>query len=151
MQQMVTMACLRASMYIVQIARHAIDRLPYVLAVQRRRSRHLRESHRPLVESAPPHPPPPDPSPLHCLLPEPWHAKQPRCCCRGATLKTRKRNITIPLDPGSFADAVVTIFDDAKEPDATVTQKLQVRLPPAAFSVLGASLCASCSYCGQAI
>ena len=47
-------------------------------------------------------------------------------CCRGATLKTRKRNITVPLDPGSFADAVVTIFDDAKEPDATVTQKLQV-------------------------
>ena len=71
--------------------------------------------------------PPPDPThggpTLHAV---PMACAEPRCCCRGATLKTRKRNITVPLDPGSFADAVVTIFDDAKEPDATVTQKLQV-------------------------
>lgn len=52
-------------------------------------------------------------------------AKEEKPTLAGATLKTRKRNITVPLDPGSFADAVVTIFDDAKEPDATVVQKLQ--------------------------
>jgi hypothetical protein len=39
-----------------------------------------------------------------------------RCPHRsGAQLKTRKRNIAVPLDPGSFADAVVTIFEDSKE------------------------------------
>lgn len=51
--------------------------------------------------------------------------KEEKPTLAGATLKTRKRNITVPLDPGSFADAVVTIFDDAKEPDATVVQNLQ--------------------------
>lgn len=30
-------------------------------------------------------------------------------------MKTRKRNIVIPSDPGSFADAVITIFQDAAE------------------------------------
>lgn len=30
-------------------------------------------------------------------------------------IKTRKRNIAVALDPGSFADAVVTIFEDAKD------------------------------------
>jgi hypothetical protein len=30
-------------------------------------------------------------------------------------VKTRKRNIVIPSDPGSFADAVITIFQDASE------------------------------------
>lgn len=33
----------------------------------------------------------------------------------GAQIKTRKRNIAVPLDPASFATAVVHIFDDAKE------------------------------------
>jgi hypothetical protein len=30
-------------------------------------------------------------------------------------VKTRKRNIVIPSDPGSFADAVIQIFQDASE------------------------------------
>lgn len=33
----------------------------------------------------------------------------------GASIKTRKRNIAVPLDPGSFANAVVQIFEDSKE------------------------------------
>jgi uncharacterized protein YfaA (DUF2138 family) len=37
--------------------------------------------------------------------------------CSGAQIKTRKRNIAVPLDPGSFADAVVQIFQDSKEGD----------------------------------
>eukprot|EP00891_Asterochloris_glomerata_P001856 jgi/Astpho2/1856/Aster-00382 len=36
---------------------------------------------------------------------------------RGAQIKTRKRNIAVPLDPGSFADAVVAIFQDVKDGD----------------------------------
>ena len=32
-------------------------------------------------------------------------------------IKTRKRNIAVALDPGSFADAVVTIFEDARDGD----------------------------------
>ena len=35
----------------------------------------------------------------------------------GAQIKTRKRNIAVPLDPASFADAVVEIFQDSKEGD----------------------------------
>lgn len=31
----------------------------------------------------------------------------------GVTSKTRKRNIVIPEDPGSFADAVIQIVQDA--------------------------------------
>ena len=38
-------------------------------------------------------------------------------CCSGAQIKTRKRNIAVPLDPASFADAVVEIFQDSKEGD----------------------------------
>ena len=30
-------------------------------------------------------------------------------------MKTRKRNIVVPSDPGSFADAIVQIFQDAAE------------------------------------
>lgn len=37
--------------------------------------------------------------------------------CSGAQIKTRKRNIAVPLDPASFADAVVEIFQDSKEGD----------------------------------
>jgi len=32
----------------------------------------------------------------------------------GVTIKTRKRNIAVPLDPGSFANAVIAIFEDAE-------------------------------------
>lgn len=32
----------------------------------------------------------------------------------GVTIKTRKRNIAVPLDPASFANAVIAIFDDAE-------------------------------------
>ncbi len=32
-------------------------------------------------------------------------------------IKTRKRNIAVALDPGSFADAVVAIFEDARDGD----------------------------------
>jgi hypothetical protein len=46
------------------------------------------------------------------------------CACSGATLKTRKRNISVPLDPGSFADAVITIINDAKTPDAPLDKNL---------------------------
>jgi hypothetical protein len=35
----------------------------------------------------------------------------------GTQIKTRKRNIAVPLDPGSFADAVVQIFQDSKDGD----------------------------------
>jgi hypothetical protein len=37
--------------------------------------------------------------------------------CSGVQIKTRKRNIAVALDPGSFADAVVHIFEDAKDGD----------------------------------
>jgi hypothetical protein len=36
----------------------------------------------------------------------------------GVQIKTRKRNIAVALDPGSFADAVVTIFEDARDGDS---------------------------------
>mmetsp|Transcript_28976 Transcript_28976/g.81615 ORF Transcript_28976/g.81615 Transcript_28976/m.81615 type:complete len:421 (-) Transcript_28976:224-1486(-) len=32
----------------------------------------------------------------------------------GVTIKTRKRNIAVPLDPASFANAVIAIFEDAE-------------------------------------
>lgn len=37
--------------------------------------------------------------------------------CSGVRLKTRKRNIVVPHDPQSFADAVVDVLADAKESD----------------------------------
>jgi hypothetical protein len=38
------------------------------------------------------------------------------CCgCSGVQIKTRKRNIAVALDPGSFANAVVDCLEDAKE------------------------------------
>mmetsp|Transcript_6052 Transcript_6052/g.6914 ORF Transcript_6052/g.6914 Transcript_6052/m.6914 type:complete len:430 (-) Transcript_6052:239-1528(-) len=42
-------------------------------------------------------------------------AKEAKPTLGGARLKTRKRNIAVPLDPASFADAVVQIFVDASE------------------------------------
>lgn len=42
----------------------------------------------------------------------------------GVNVKTRKRNIVVPSDPGSFADAVITLFQDAAE-GGTVEQQLE--------------------------
>jgi len=36
----------------------------------------------------------------------------------GVTIKTRKRNIAVPLDPASFANAVIAIFEDAEGDNA---------------------------------
>ncbi|GAX74543.1 hypothetical protein CEUSTIGMA_g1992.t1 [Chlamydomonas eustigma] len=41
--------------------------------------------------------------------------KEEKPTLAGVTLKTRKRNIVIPVDPGSFASAVVQIVQDASE------------------------------------
>ena len=35
--------------------------------------------------------------------------------CSGVTIKTRKRNIVVPVDPNSFANAVVAVVQDASE------------------------------------
>ena len=49
-----------------------------------------------------------------------------RCCaCSGVQIKTRKRNIAVALDPGSFSDAVVTIFEDARVDGDNLEQGLQ--------------------------
>lgn len=50
--------------------------------------------------------------------------KEEKPTLAGATLKTRKRNISVPLDPGSFADAIVTILTDAKEEGASTEKNL---------------------------
>lgn len=51
--------------------------------------------------------------------------------CSGVQIKTRKRNIAVALDPGSFADAVVTIFEDQKDGDDLETNLLAgVKVPP---------------------
>lgn len=58
---------------------------------------------------------------LHCLISDRSDrvSTEPVLCqyCSGAQIKTRKRNIAVPLDPASFADAVVEIFQDSKEGD----------------------------------
>lgn len=51
--------------------------------------------------------------------------KELRPALGGARIKTRKRNIAVPLDPGSFAEAVITIFENAVEDGATVKEKLE--------------------------
>ena len=50
---------------------------------------------------------------------------QRRCACSGVQIKTRKRNIAVALDPGSFSDAVVTIFEDARVDGDNLEQGLQ--------------------------
>ncbi|KAK9823766.1 hypothetical protein WJX72_005350 [[Myrmecia] bisecta] len=50
--------------------------------------------------------------------------KEERPTLAGAQIKTRKRNIAVPLDPGSFADAVITICEDAKEGDDGLEKNL---------------------------
>ncbi|GFH22331.1 W2 domain-containing protein, partial [Haematococcus lacustris] len=42
-------------------------------------------------------------------------SKQEKPTLAGVTVKTRKRNIVVPVDPGSFADAVVQIVQDASD------------------------------------
>ena len=55
-----------------------------------------------------------------------WHLMSSKACkrfasedtlldCSGVQIKTRKRNIAVALDPGSFANAVVVCFEDARE------------------------------------
>jgi len=42
----------------------------------------------------------------------------------GARIRTRKRNITVPLDPSSFADTVIAIYNDSFEEGYTTQQQL---------------------------
>lgn len=51
--------------------------------------------------------------------------KEEKPTLAGVTLKTRKRNIVIPVDPGSFAHAVVQIVQDASEGLSSVEDKLE--------------------------
>jgi hypothetical protein len=44
-----------------------------------------------------------------------------RACHSGVTLKTRKRNIVIPVDPASFANAVIAICQEAAEAAGATT------------------------------
>lgn len=43
--------------------------------------------------------------------------KEEKPTLAGVQIKARKRNVAVALDPGSFADAVVTVFDEAAEGD----------------------------------
>jgi hypothetical protein len=43
----------------------------------------------------------------------------------GVNVKTRKRNIVVPSDPGSFADAIVQIFNDAAEEGQSIEKNLE--------------------------
>ena len=47
--------------------------------------------------------------------PRPRSTKEEKPTLAGVSTKTRKRNIVIPVDPGSFANAVVQICQDAAE------------------------------------
>ncbi len=40
-------------------------------------------------------------------------------------VRTRKRNIVIPVDPGSFADALIQIVTDSFEPGKTLSEDLE--------------------------
>lgn len=53
----------------------------------------------------------PTPSPTRCAS---CHS------CSGVRLKTRKRNIVVPHDPQSFADAVIDVIADAQESEDIV-------------------------------
>ena len=54
--------------------------------------------------------------------------------CSGVQIKTRKRNIAVALDPGSFADAVVAIFEDQKDGDDLEANLLAgVKVVPSAY------------------
>lgn len=60
-----------------------------------------------------------------CLLIPACNQPSPQHTPSGASIKTRKRNIAVPLDPGSFANAVVQIFEDSKEPGADAEKALE--------------------------
>ncbi|KAK9825641.1 hypothetical protein WJX81_003224 [Elliptochloris bilobata] len=51
--------------------------------------------------------------------------KEEKPTLAGVQIKTRKRNIAVALDPGSFSDAVVTIFEDARVDGDNLEQGLQ--------------------------
>ncbi|KAK9817341.1 hypothetical protein WJX74_003121 [Apatococcus lobatus] len=55
-------------------------------------------------------------------------SKEEKPTLAGAQIKTRKRNIAVPLDPASFATAVVDIFDDAKEVEGNDQSSLEKNL-----------------------
>lgn len=43
--------------------------------------------------------------------------KEEKPTLAGVQIKARKRNVAVALDPGSFSDAVVTVFEDAAKGD----------------------------------
>lgn len=51
--------------------------------------------------------------------------KEERPTLAGVNVKTRKRNIVVPSDPGSFADAIVQIFQDAADEGAPIDKNLE--------------------------
>ncbi|GBF95620.1 hypothetical protein Rsub_08602 [Raphidocelis subcapitata] len=51
--------------------------------------------------------------------------KEERPTLAGVNVKTRKRNIVVPSDPGSFADAIVQIFQDAADEGAPLEKNLE--------------------------
>ncbi|KAI8468015.1 MAG: armadillo-type protein [Monoraphidium minutum] len=51
--------------------------------------------------------------------------KEERPTLAGVNVKTRKRNIVVPSDPGSFADAIVQIFLDAADEGAPLEKNLE--------------------------
>ena len=51
-------------------------------------------------------------------------AKEEKPTLGGTRIRTRKRNITVPLDPTSFADTVIAIWKDALEDGFTQQQQL---------------------------
>ena len=55
-----------------------------------------------------------------------WRStKEEKPTLAGVSTKTRKRNIVIPVDPGSFANAVVTICQDAAEGLTSLDEELE--------------------------
>lgn len=42
----------------------------------------------------------------------------------GARIKARKRNITVALDPASFAEAIIDVFEDTRQEGLTLEQQL---------------------------
>lgn len=50
--------------------------------------------------------------------------KEEKPTLAGVTLKTRKRNIVVPVDPASFANAVIAIYTDAAEGCTTLEEEL---------------------------
>ena len=50
--------------------------------------------------------------------------KEEKLTLGGARIRTRKRNITVPLDPTSFADTVIAIYHNAYEEGYTQQQQL---------------------------